>query len=194
MVIDALVEGPTNEAVARKIIAACRHEFGTAYGKKGQSYLRQKAAGFNERAKYGNPILTLIDFMDTGLDWPPEVPVNWLPNRTEKMLLRVVVRELESWLLADSEGIARFLGISRSLIPRDPENLPNPKQALVNLARHCRRSFLRDALVPPPNVPSIVGPGYVSAIEEFVERYWNCEAAKVRSASLEKYLSRLKEL
>lgn len=194
MIIDILVEGPTDEAAAKKIIAACNHEFGTAYGKKGQAYLRLKAAGFNVRAKYGNPILTLVDFMDTGLDCPPEVPPNWLPERSEKMLVRVVVHELESWLLADAVGIARFLGISQTVIPRNPEVLTDPKQAFVNFARRSRRRKLRDAIVPPPNVSSVVGPGYVASIEEFVAHYWNVDAALERSTSLQRCVTRLKEL
>jgi hypothetical protein len=80
-------------------------------------------------------MLMLVDFMDTGLECPPEVPVAWLPDRCSKMLLRAVVREIESWLLADASGISRFLGVSVSLVPRDPESLKDPKQSLVNLAR-----------------------------------------------------------
>jgi hypothetical protein len=40
MMVDALVEGPTDEAVTKRLIAYCRHEFGVAYGKQGQAYLK----------------------------------------------------------------------------------------------------------------------------------------------------------
>ena len=194
MIVDVLVEGTTDEAVARQLIAHCRHEFGTAYGKQGQRYLHRKVAGFNVRALYGNPILMLVDFMDTGLNCPPQVPATWLRDRSDKMLLRVVVRELESWLLADGEGVARFLGISVALIPRSPEELVDPKRMLINLARRSRRKALRDAIVPRPNISSVVGPGYTSAIEDFVARYWNIAAALARSPSLQRCVTRLGEL
>jgi len=194
MIVDTLVEGPTDEAVARKLILTCGHKFGTAYGKRGIAYMRQKAAGFNVRAKYGNPILMLVDFVDTGFECPPEVPFGWLPDRTDKMLLRVVVRELESWLLADAKGLARFLGISDAVIPKNPEALHDPKQMLVNLARRSQRRALRDAIVPPSHVSSVVGPGYIASIEEFVARYWNVETAIERAPSLDRCITRLGEL
>ncbi|RMD60166.1 hypothetical protein D6833_10280 [Candidatus Parcubacteria bacterium] len=194
MVVDALVEGVTDEAVARKLIAICGHRFGVAYGKRGHDYLRQKAAGFNERARYGNPILMLVDFMDTGFACPPEVPSRWLPHRHDKMLIRAAVPELESWLLADSQNLARFLGIAQTLIPKNPEAVSDPKQTLVSLARRSRSRALRDAIVPPQNISAVVGPGYSAAIEEFVEKYWSVHAAVKRSPSLQSCVKRLRDL
>ena len=193
MVVDVLVEGLTDEAVARKLIAYCRHQCGTVYGKQGKTYLQSKVAGFNVRAAYGNPILMLVDFMDTGLSCPPEVLTSWLPDRSDKMLLRVVIRELESWLLADLSGVASFLGISQALVPEDPEILSYPKQVLVNLARRCRRKARRDALVPAQGVSAVVGPGYTDAIEEYVRDYWSIDRARRRSPSLDRCATRLCE-
>jgi len=194
MIVDALIEGTLDEAVAARLIDYCRHQFGAAYGKKGWRYLRDKAAGFNVRARYGNPILMLVDFMDTGLNCPPEVPAAWLPDRCNKMLLRTVVREIESWFLADREGMARFLGVSAALIPRNPENLDDPKQTLVNLARRSRKRELRDAMLPQPNVSSAVGPGYNVVLEKFVAQYWNIDVALQRAHSLQRCVIRLGEL
>lgn len=194
MIVDALIDGPSDEAVARRLIGYCGLEFGTAYGKRGCGYLRAKAGAFNKRATYADPILMLVDFMDTGLRCPPEVPRCWVPNRCGRMLVRVAVREVESWLLADGQGVARYLRISEALIPRAPEQLPDPKQALVNLARRSHRKGLRDAMVPPPKLSSLVGPGYTWAIDEFVTGHWNIEAAIKRSPSLMRCVTRLGEL
>lgn len=76
----------------------------------------------------------LVDFKDTGLECPPAVVTAWLPQPSTNLLLRVVVPMIESWLLADREGLAAFLGVSPALLPTMPETLINPKQALVNLA------------------------------------------------------------
>ena len=39
MLIDALVEGSSDAAVARKVITICEHEVGTVYGKRGYIWL-----------------------------------------------------------------------------------------------------------------------------------------------------------
>ncbi len=62
-----------------------------------------------------------------------------MPDPAPYMCFRVAVREVEAWLLADREQIARFLSIARSRVPQSPETLDNPKQRLVELARHSRR-------------------------------------------------------
>ncbi len=194
MIIDALVEGYLDEAVAIRLITCCGHQLGVTYGKRGWTYLRDKAAGFNRRAQYGNPILMLVDFMDTGLRCPPEVPAIWLPQRHPRLLLRTVVREIESWLLADGSGIAHFLGVAENLVPPNPESLDNPKQTLINLTRHSRKRALRDAVLPPFNVSASVGPDYNAVFGEFVTRYWDIEAAQQRAPSLSRCMTRLKEL
>ena len=193
MIVDALVEGPSDESVARKLITFAGHECGTIYGKRGWPYLREKASGFNIRARYGNPILMLVDFMDTGSGCPPAVGSTWLPNPCDKMLLRVVVRELESWLLADATGLAHFFGISNTIIPRNPEEIVDPKQTLINLARRSRRRVCQ-AIVPAPGVSASIGPGYVAAIDQFVTEHWNVQTALLRSPSLHRCLLRLQKL
>jgi len=65
MIVDALVEGLLDEIVARTLIRHCGHTDGTVYGKQGISYIQSKLAGFNVQAKFGNPLLVLVDFVDT---------------------------------------------------------------------------------------------------------------------------------
>ncbi|MEI2691052.1 MAG: hypothetical protein V9H69_15610 [Anaerolineae bacterium] len=193
MVIDILVEGPLDEAVARRLIRHTGHEAGTTFGKRGVSYLHQKIPGFNARARYGHPILLLVDFMDTNLDCPPAVPSTWLPDRDQRLLLRVVVNEIESWLLADHRGIAGFLGVSNTLVPTDPEHLADPKQTLVNLARRSRRRTVQ-ALIPASGITASVGRSYVDEMRTFVMDYWNVNDARQRASSLDRCVLRLKEL
>jgi hypothetical protein len=194
VVIDTLVEGVTDEAVARKLIEYTKHSVGTGYGKHGKDYLKKKAWGFNERASYGNPILMLVDFMDTGLACAPEVVTVWLPDRSPKMLFRVVVRELESWLLADTKRIASYLKIAETLIPNNPEKLPDPKQTLVNLARRSRLRKIREAMIPATGVSTVVGPAYTAAVEEFVIKHWNVDSALNKAPSLQSCINRLRDL
>lgn len=194
LVVDTLVEGLLDESVARKLIVHCGHTAGVSYGKNGIGYLRAKASGFNVKASYGNPILMLVDFMDTGFDCPPAVPATWLPNRSERLLLRVVIPEIESWLLADRDGIAAFLGVSPTLMPAAPEALANPKQTLVNLARRSRRRRVKAALVPGDGMSALVGPEYVAALQEFIGDVWDVEQALVNALSLQRTVMRLRTL
>lgn len=194
MIIDVLVEGPTDELVAARILRHCGFDLGTVYGKGGVASLRNRLPGFNVRAQYGNPILTLIDFVDTGFSCPPEVATNWLPNRVPTMLVRVVVPELESWLLADADSLGKYLRISASRVPAQPEQLPDAKQSLVNLARHANNRRLRADIVPAEGYSSAVGPGYFNAIRDFIDNYWHIEEARKRAPSLDRCLIRLGEL
>ncbi|SMP40079.1 protein of unknown function [Desulfonatronum zhilinae] len=193
MIIYALVEGLTDEAMAHRLALTSGHQVGTCYGKKGSSWIKKNVGAFNKLAT-SVPVLTLLDFMDADLPCPPEILDKWLPHRHSRMLFRVVVRELESWLLADREGMAGFLGVPLGKIPLAPENLGDPKQTLVNLARQSRYSSIRSALVPQQGSTAQVGRSYVSEIIQFTSETWNPERARESSPSLNSCLHRLAEI
>ena len=132
--------------------------------------------------------------MDTGLECPPDVIARWLPRAQPRMLFRVVVRELESWLLADRDHFADFLGISINHLPVEPEKIEDPKQLLVNLARRSRKRELRSALVPETQSTAQVGRLYNSEMVIFVRTLWDTEIARKHAPSLDKCLKRLESL
>jgi hypothetical protein len=193
MIVNMLVEGPLDEYAAAKIIQSVGHESGICYGKKGCDFIRDNIRRFN-KAAHLTPYLTMVDFMDTGLPCPPEVVQEWLPHREPQMLFRLVVRELESWLLADRQGIADFLYIALNKVPHNPEDVGDPKQQLVNLARKSRSKSIRDALVPPPGSTAQVGRLYTSEIARFITSNWSIDEAKLLSPSLAKCISSLEAL
>lgn len=182
-----------DEAAAFRIITASGHQPGVCYGKRGCSYIKQKVRDFNRTAQSIH-YLALVDLMDTKLSCPPEVVAQWIPYRQPKMIFRVVVRELESWLLADRASIAKFLGVSLAIIPDSPELLSDPKQSLINLARKSRKAKVRDALVPEEGSTSPVGRLYVSEVINFIRNHWDVQEARQCSLSLDKCLSRLEAL
>jgi hypothetical protein len=192
-VINYLVEGEIDEVVAVHIITKLGHEVGAGFGKKGSSYIKHKIGKFNLTAK-NICYLTLIDFMDTGCECPAEVIIKWLPNRNDLMLFRVVVKEIESWLLADRKNIAKFLNVNIERIPLDPEAELDPKRQLVNIARGSRSSKIRLALVPGQNSTAQVGKLYTSEIKKFVNEFWDINTARENSPSLDKCLLRLQEI
>lgn len=138
--------------------------------------------------------LALVDFMDTGCACPAEVILKWLPNKNDLMIFRVVVREIESWLLADRINIAKFLNVNIEKIPLNPENEADPKRKIINIARSSRSSKIRSALVPEQNSTAQVGKLYTSEIKRFIKDFWNIDSARENSPSLDKCLKRLQEL
>jgi hypothetical protein len=138
--------------------------------------------------------LTLVDLMDTDEPCAPEVVIEWVPYREPKMVFRVVVQELESWLLADREGIAGFIKIDRLKVPAMPELLPDPKDALIRLARRSRSKPIRSGLVPETGSQAKVGKLYASEMIRFINTQWDIEVARMNAPSLEKCLQRLEEI
>jgi hypothetical protein len=116
------------------------------------------------------------------------------PKPASLMCFRVAVRAIESWLLADSDGIASFLSIDPVRVPQNPELEMNPKRTLIELARHSRDPQIRRDLVSRPGSGRAVGPAYLSLMAEYVESLWSSEAAAQRSDSLRRCRLRLREL
>ena len=106
--------------------------------------------------------------------------------------LRIAVMEVESWIMADREGIASFLSVPVDRVPLDPDTLTYPKESLVSLARSSKRTRVRVDLVPRSGATSRVGPGYNVRIGEFVRLHWDVERASQVSDSLKRTLARLR--
>ena len=188
--INPLVEGDIDEAIAIRLIQTAGHQCGVTYGRRGVGYIKAKLDAFNRSA---NEIqyLTLVDFMDTGVACPPGVIAAWLPHSRPGMLLRIVVREIESWLLADRAGLSDFLAVRPALLNLDPETAQDPKQTLVNIARRSRRRSIRDAIVPSPASTAPVGVRYNAELRAFAENAWDPARARIHSPSLARCMDRL---
>ena len=191
--VNILVEGDLDETVAKQLLRFTGHTVGTSYGRKGWIFVRDNCRKYNSAARI-EPFLTLVDMMDTKLPCPPRVVADWLPDRHPRMLLRVVVREIESWLLADRHGISQFLNVSQATIPLEPEQVVDPKREIVNLARKSKSSQIRRDLVPSSESKAIVGPLYSSELSRFVLTKWNISSARASSYSLDSCLKRLEYL
>ena len=110
IIFSAAVEGPTDEAVLRRVIEHHGATLGTVYGKAGKSALLRQLRGYNQAAGM-QPWIVLVD-LDHDADCAPPARARWLPQPAPNMLFRIAVREVESWLLADREALASFLGVA----------------------------------------------------------------------------------
>ena len=127
---------------------------------------------------------------------PRALVSEWLPEPAPHMRLRVVVHQIEAWLMADAERFAQFFGVRRRDLPEWPEALPNAKATVVSLASASRRAAVRADMTPRPRSGRTVGPAYTSRIIEFARSSggWRPEVAAKRAPSLDRCLSRLREL
>ena len=186
--VSLVAEGLLDEQVLRQLIAqtAQRFEPSVCYGKSGRDFVERNIPRFNQAAHF-QPFIVLADLERD--ECPPILIQQWLPDGTHpNLVLRIAVRMVESWLLADPQALAGFLGVSPTLagFPRQPDQEADPKTALVNLARRARfRSILAD-IVPAPGSTSRVGKNYVGRLTEFVLHEWNVERARAASSSLDR--------
>jgi len=121
--------------------------------------------GYNNAARFAG-WMVLVDLDDDAC--VPPFRQRWLPDPAPLMCFRVAVRAIEAWLMGDRERIAKFLRVRQSLVPPDPEILPDPKGALVDLARHSRLSRIREDMVPRPASGRRVGPLYTTYLLQFI--------------------------
>jgi hypothetical protein len=190
--ISAAVEGLVDEAVVLRLIACAGGHPGPVYCKNGKDALRQKINGYNNAARH-TPWVVLVD-LNSYADCAPRLRHDWLPTPAPQLCFRVVVRQVEAWLMADADTLATFLGVRRNTIPANPEALPNAKAEMVNLARHSRRSAIRQDMVPRQGSGRAVGPAYTSRMIEYAETHWRPEVAAQRADSLRRTIDRLKRL
>ena len=111
------------------------------------------------------------------------------------MIIRVAVREIESWVIADRKRIAKFINVSSDHITALPDDLVNPKNYLLEIAQVTAHPDLRRELVPRnyKNYPRI-GPAYNLQMCKFVEQRWRPHVAMKRSNSLLRAITAIKRL
>jgi hypothetical protein len=191
-IITAAVEGDVDEAVIRRLVSGLgQGEIGSIHGKNGKSDLHKKISAYNSAAKH-SPWIVLVD-LDNEAECAPPMLANWIPYPTDGMCFRIAVRSIESWLLADREAISGFLSIGQNKVPRNPDEIENPKRTIVDLARQSRRRDIREDIVPRLRSGRVVGQAYTSRMIEYVSHNWRPAVAALSSDSLRRCLVRLKE-
>ena len=184
------VEDELSEAISMQILKKFDIEIRYTIRGKGNVSLRQKAPELNRSAD-GTAIFLLTD-LDSLRDCPPGLIRSWVKGRLNpRLFFRVAVMEVESWVMADREGFSTFLSIPLHRIPSPTDDILNPKEFLVSLARRSQKKNVREALVPAQGTTLTVGIEYNTLLSEFVQDYWNLERAATASPSLKRTLDRL---
>lgn len=191
--VHCAVEDRLSEAILFRCFREVGLTHGTTLSRGGFGYLKKIAPALNQSAQ-GMPYVMLTDLDDgpcaSGLvnDWMAGRP------RHPHFLLRVAVREVEAWLLADRANFSRFLGVSAARLPDDCEALPDPKLELVKAARRSRYRRIREDIVAEEDFGPVQGPDYNGALAKFVAMDWDLQAAASRCRSLGRMKDRLEEL
>lgn len=182
-------EDELSEAVGRRLLrdASTNVVVGPLLRKSGFGYLRSRMDSWCSVAER-QPLVLLTD-----LDRAPCAPSlirTWLGDRKQPrgLIVRVAVREVEAWLLADHVAMEGLLGSTR--LPENPDAVPDPKRHLLDLARHASRKVRSDLLVPGGAIAS-QGLGYNNRMCAFVEDEWSPRRAAKRSDSLRRALERI---
>ena len=193
--INLLVEGAVDEVVVRRVLGHVGLTCAAVYGKRGKADLRARLPNYNQAARFA-PWLVVID-LDQDAECAPPFVHKLLPHPAAGMQLRVAVRAVEAWLMADAERLAAFLGIPAARVPKNPDAELAPKIALVNLARQSRRKMIREDMTPREGSGRSVGPGYPGRLIEFVaatKQPWRPEVALQHSDSLRRCVQALTRL
>jgi len=158
--------------------------------RNGSGYLRSNVSKWCEMAR-SLPVMLMTDL--DRKKCASALIDEWFGTRQrpKNLLVRVAVREAESWVLADSEGLKRFLGVkSLGKLPTDCDIIPDPKQKLLEIARSARRD-LKDDIVAAEGVAARQGLGYNARFSAFVAEDWSPERASRNSDSLRRARARL---
>lgn len=80
----------------------------------------------------------------------------------------MAVMEVEPWVMADRIGFSSFLSVPIHRVPTLTDDILNPKEYLVSLARKSQKKSVREALIPPHGSTLSVGFEYNMLLSEFV--------------------------
>lgn len=192
--VRVVVEGTTDLAAVEKVLVSrgARVDLGRAIIAGGRTNLDPRIPSYNAAAKHG-AWFALRDADQDGDDCPIRLRETLLAHdeQVPSFCLRLAVRSLEAWLLADMEAAVEHFGVSRSRVPARPEEERRPKQAFVNACRSSRRSDVRKGIVPPAGSPRDVGPEYVALVSDFFRRSWRPDEAATAAPSLRRALTEI---
>ena len=186
-----IVEGPTDEPVVTALMRAAGwadSEF-SVMSANGKGVIDRDIKKYWEAARV-LPYVIFRDLDQDGEGCPVTLRaelVEHTPGESPDLLIRIVDQCIESWILADRQGVAEFCERSiASVRPRDSR----PKDHLLRLFQ---KSQFKDA-VSREGGKLAFGPAYAKHLQRLMTDHWSIERAAAESDSLRRALKRLTDL
>ena len=183
--INIAVEDDLSHAVLAEMLRQTRRGFDVAvcYKQNGYGYLKKNLPAFLHASSI-KPFIILVD-----LDVNPcaatlaDLWLGQLAKLPKTALFRVAVKEVESWVLADSKSLAGFMGVREKELPTNPDLLDDPKGFLVQVAQKSRYPTIQNSMVPAVGSRANVGPYFTRTLVQFVRNHWEAKKALSHSDS-----------
>lgn len=189
--IRCIAEDILTSVVLLKLVQRCPHlePLLPVIDERGKDNLRKRCRAY-AAASVVQPVVMLTDLDREPC--PTALTSSWLPGGIPaNCLLRIAVREVEAWLMADTEGFAQALAVRTAWIPDQVDALADPKSEVLRLSRKSSKSSIRRDVPPQPGRPASIGPGYNDLLRDFVKDTWDPVRAALKSPSLARSLQRM---
>ena len=177
-------EDELSEAIGLRLIAESPfHEADVLpLRRNGSGYLKSKVESWRQLA--GQQVVLLLTDLDQ-IDCPVALRNEWLGTRPvpDRLLLRIAVREIESWVLADHDAMRKLIG-DRGKLPPAPDELGDPKAFLLNMVRKYAPRDVKQDLLAERGAMASQGLGYNRRLVAWVKSDWRPDRAAARSPSL----------
>jgi hypothetical protein len=184
-------EDQLSEAIALRLLADVQTPLCVTHmlRKDGFGYLRSKMSNWYQMAQHQvMMVLTDLDQSNCLVEFRKQ----WLPSpKPSNLVFRIAVREVESWVLADHVAMRGLIG-SKGALPVTPDDLSDPKHALLSLAKGAPKP-IRDDLLKVVDGNLSQGLGYNTRLAAWIASEWCPARAATRSPSLARARTRLIE-
>ena len=184
-----IVEGTTDEPVINALMRAAGwadHEF-LVWSVNGKGAIDRDLKNYWEAARV-HPYVVFRDLDRDGGGCPVTLRaelVERTPGESPDLLIRIVDQCIESWILADRQGVAEFCNRSAASIELPPSH---HKPYLLSLMKD-----VKDA-VEEKGRELDFGPAYAKHLQRLMTDHWSIERAAAESDSLRRALERLTDL
>ncbi len=177
---DAPLKAIAIELIKNEKIGCSLQDIGTKHG--GRSTILSRLKAYNQTSKK-SPVVVFID-LDKYECAPSLFEKFPIKDRQplERLQIRVAVREVESWLLADKQGMETYFGIPQNAIPHNPEELNDPKQKLFDLIKEKATTKRKRQMLREGNTK--VGLEYNYYLVDFINTAWDSTRACANADSL----------
>lgn len=184
------VEGLADATAGSRLLRLAGHEPLQVVVKRGKTELDPLVRRLAEAARH-LPWLVLRDADRDGGDCPARLRAELLPHgQPDALCLRLPVRSLEAWLLADAHAFAAHFRVRAAAVPGDPDGLEDAKRALVQACRRSTSRAVVGAMCGPYDKP---GPEYTPGLQTYIDQAWDPARAADNSPSLARALADIEQ-